>query len=284
MVNYEKLGYKTLNEYHIDFLETLLPTNRTYGFFVNWEKVFSNLENKIVEISILNSLSKLPKEKVEIKFKEIIIKYPECIPILPAILAIRDKKLDVFDLENQTIKKFDFSSQKFNTKDIVDFSKETGLLNLFNEIDDLYSYLTGTEVGLDTNGRKNRSGHIFENIVGNLLNDIVKDKKNYTLKIEDIINLKNRTKRFDFIVYEKNKPRVVFECNFYNTTGSKPIETANAYIDLQEQISDLNMTFIWVTDGFGWKKMFTSLKPAMKNIDYVLNYNLLKDNVEKILF
>jgi len=284
MVNYEKLGYKTIDEYHIDFLETLLPTNRTYQFFVNWEKVFNNLEDKILEISILNALSKIPPQKAEGKFREIIKKYPECVPILPTILAIRDKKIDVLDLTSQTFKKFDFSSKRFNTEDIVKFSKETGLLNLFSEIDDLYSYLTGTEVGLDTNGRKNRSGHIFENIVHELLDEVIKDKKEYKLIAEDSSIKIKRNKRADFVIYKNNQPKFVIECNFYTASGSKPIETANAYIDLQKKITDSKMTFIWITDGLGWKKMFTALKPAMKSIDYILNYTLLKKNIENILF
>jgi len=284
MVYYEKLGYRTVDEYHLDFLETLLPTNRTYDFFVNWEKVFSNLEDKVLEISILNSLNKLAPEKVEERFGEIIEKYPECVPIIPTILAIRDKKLDILDIDNQTFKKIDFSKETFNCRDIMKFSRETGLINLFSEIDDLYSYLTGTEVGLDTNGRKNRSGHIFEDIVYDLLINSIKNKKDYKLKKEDT-NIKiKRNKRADFVIYCNNIPRFVFECNFYSSQGSKPIETANAYIDLQSKINEENMTFIWITDGSGWKKMFTSLKPAMKKIDYILNYNMLKNNIGKILF
>jgi len=283
MVKYENLGYHTIDEYTIDFMDTLLPTNRTYDFFVNWEKVFANLENKIVEINILNSLNKIGSERVENKFIEILKKYPECVPILPMILAIRDEKVDVFDMKNKTFQKIDFSKNNFQMDDIVTFSKETGLLNLFNEIDDLYSYLTGTEVGLDTNGRKNRSGHIFEGIIGDLLEETIKDNPQYTLVPEDTSIKIKRNKRADFVIYDNNVPKFIFECNFYSAGGSKPIETANAYIDLQKSIDETNMTFIWITDGLGWKKMFTSLKFAMGSIDYVLNYNMLKENIKNIL-
>jgi type II restriction enzyme len=283
MVNYSKLGYNTLDEYNIDFLDTLLKTNRSYDFFVDWDKVFSKLENNVVEISILNSLSKLPPEKVNEKFKEILKKYPECIPILPTILAIRDTKVDVFDIGNKTFKNIDFSKSSFKNDEVIKFSKETGLLNLFSEINDLYSYLTGTEVGLDTHARKSRSGHVFENIIGDLLKEVISNKPNYSLKIEDSTIKIKRKKRADFVIYKEGIPEIVVECNFYGTTGSKPIETANAYIDLQKQIKDSGMEFIWVTDGFGWKKMFSSLKSTSKSIDYVLNYNMLKDNILKII-
>ena len=40
---------------------------------------------------------------------------------------------------------------------------------LFGEINDLYAYLLGVEVGLDSNARKNRSGEIVQNLVELLL-------------------------------------------------------------------------------------------------------------------
>ncbi|MCL2114603.1 MAG: type II restriction endonuclease [Methanobrevibacter sp.] len=284
MVYYEKLGYKSFEEYTLDYDDSLLTTNRTYEFFVDWEKVFGNLENKVVEINILNSLNKIGSDKVEDKFIEILKKYPECVPILPLVLAIRDKKVDVIDLTTQTFKKIDFSMNNFKLDEVLTFSRKTGLLNLFNEIDDLYSYLTGTEVGLDTNARKNRSGHVFEGIVGDLLEKSIENNPQYSLTSEDSSIKTKRNKRADFVIYKDDIPLFLFECNFYSAGGSKPIETANAYIDLQKKISDLDMTFIWITDGQGWKKMFTTLKFAMRSIDYVLNYNMLKDNIDNILF
>lgn len=81
MVNYSKLGYSSLSEYSDDFLNTLLETNHTYDFFVNWEKVYNNLKSHLVEISILNSLNKVSSDELESKFHEILINYPEVVPI-----------------------------------------------------------------------------------------------------------------------------------------------------------------------------------------------------------
>lgn len=65
-------------------------------------------------------------------------------------------------------KEFEFSSQSFsqkrldsnndNIEDLVDFCDKSGILELFGNIKDLNTYLTGVEVGLDSNARKNRSG------------------------------------------------------------------------------------------------------------------------------
>lgn len=283
MVNYTSLGYETLNEYNRDFFGTLLETNHTYEFFVNWEKVFNNLEDYLIEISILNSLNKVESTKVESHFREIIRKYPNVVKVLPTILAIRDKKVDVLDIEENKFKIVDFSNRRFDADEIVDFCKKSGLLDLFSKIDDLYSYLVGTEVGLDTNGRKNRSGHVFEDIVGELLSQKIKDHPEYRLGKEDTITFQ-RTKRWDYVIYYKNVPKFLFECNFYNGTGSKPIEVANAYVDLQNQIKNSHLVFIWVTDGKGWKKMSKALQSVSPGIDYIVNYNILNKSIDKILF
>ena len=283
MVKYASLGYESLDEYDQDFFGTLLETNHTYEFFVNWEKVFNNLEDYIIEISILNSLNKVEYENVESHFREILRKYPQVVKVLPTILAIRDKRVDVLDIEENKFKVVDFSTEQFDVDEIVYFCKKSGLLDLFSKIDDLYSYLVGTEVGLDTNGRKNRSGHVFEDIVGDLLAKKIENHLEYSLGKEETIKFQ-RTKRWDYVIYYKNVPKYLFECNFYNGTGSKPIEVANAYVDLQNQINDSHLTFIWVTDGKGWRKMDKALKSVSPGIDYIVNYNILSKSIDKILF
>ena len=216
MVNYQRIGYSSLDEFTNDFLDTLLESNHTYEFYVNWEKVYANLEDKVVEISILNSLNKIPASESEAKFREIIVSYPEVVPLLPLILAIRNKKVPIFNLKTKSSKKINFSKNSFDVEEVVDFSIKTGLLELFNNIDDLYSYLVGTEVGLDTNARKNRSGHIFEDAVGTLLEEKLEPREGITVMKEEFVSAIDRNKRFDFVIYKYNTPKIVFECNFYN--------------------------------------------------------------------
>ncbi len=283
MVNYSKIGYYSIDEYSNDFLNTLLESNHTYEFYVNWDKVYANLEDKVVEISILNSLNKIPANESESKFREIIVNYPEVVPLLPLILAIRNKKVPIFNVEDKSSKIVNFSKNGFNIDEIVEFSIKTGLLNLFNNIDDLYSYLVGTEVGLDTNARKNRSGHIFEDAVGTLLQEKITDREGFFIVKEDTDVDIERNKRFDYVIYKDNAPRIVFECNFYNSTGSKPIEVAHAYANLQEDIDKTDLIFIWVTDGLGWNKMMSSLLNAGENIDYIFNYRMLNKFLDKFL-
>lgn len=283
MVNYSKLGYHSIDEYNTDFYGGLLETNHTYDFFVDWKKVFFNLEDYLFEIDVLNTLNKVEPYEIESYFRNLLRQYPQIVPVLPIILAIREKNVLVLDVENNDFKKVKFSATSFNEDEIVEFCKKTGLLDLFSNINDLYSYLVGVEAGLDTNARKNRSGHIFEDIVGDVLAEKIKYHPEYRLGKEDTISFQ-RTKRWDYVIYKNNQPKLLFECNFYNSTGSKPIEVANAYVDLQNQIRETGLTFIWVTDGKGWKKMVKALQSVSDGIDYIINFKMLNERLEKIIF
>nr|WP_304103611.1 DpnII family type II restriction endonuclease [Methanobrevibacter ruminantium] len=60
---------------------------------------------------------------METKFGEILERYPEVVVILPNILAVRDKKLDVLDLDSGEFKNIEFKSKKFNKDEIINFCK-----------------------------------------------------------------------------------------------------------------------------------------------------------------
>jgi type II restriction enzyme len=286
MVNYEKLGYKNFDEYLEDFNNSLLVTIHNYKYFVNWEKIYKNVEKNVVPINILNSLNKIPANKIYEEFNEILNQYPEVVPILPSILAIRyerkkDNIIDVF--EDKHFKSYDFSKENFNKEDIIHFCKESGLLDLFTTISDLYTYLLGTEVGLDTNARKSRSGTLFESIVEDMLLEHLKNQPEYFLESQDKVKDINTNKIADFIIYKNGDPKYIIECNYYNSTGSKPSEVARAYMELEEMINDTDMQFIWLIDGQGWKKMQNPLIKSMENIQYLVNYNILDKNLDKFL-
>lgn len=55
----------------------------------------------------------------------------------------------------------------YSIDDYVKFMKETGLFDLLENhiINNLYDYVLEIEVRLDSNGRKNRGGHLMENLV-----------------------------------------------------------------------------------------------------------------------
>ena len=80
MVEYEELGFPSFQDYSMEFLDSLMLTNHTYGFFVDWDIVYNKLVMSLYEISLLNGLNKVPSCDVEEKFRELISTYPNVVP------------------------------------------------------------------------------------------------------------------------------------------------------------------------------------------------------------
>lgn len=293
MVDYKTLGFISYEDYVDYFFDTILTTNHTFDYFVDWDKVFDRVYENRTQIYILNSLCKVEEENLEEEFRKILNDYPEVVPILPSILAIRFKKdsknIEILDKELMRTNDYNFDEDFFETDDIVKFCRETGLLNLFNKIDNLYSYLVGTEVGLDTNARKNRSGTTFEEVVEKCIVENIKkaneefEEEVFTYKAQDYVHNISRRKRADFIIYYKGVQKFVIECNFYSKTGSKPIEVASAYQELQQELSAEDYQFIWITDGAGWLKMRNTLENVSNDIDIIVNLDMFNFSFEDII-
>ncbi|MCC6018786.1 MAG: type II restriction endonuclease [Candidatus Verstraetearchaeota archaeon] len=287
MVKYEMLDFKSEGDFLDYFFQTLLETNWTYDYFVDWKKVKEYVRRYLKEISLLNTLTKVKTEEREKELKEIFMRYPETIQVIPLIIAIREKSIPIIEVgEKAFYKVFDFSQRKVRedeASELVRFCRNVGIMELFSEINDLYAYLIGVEVGLDTNARKNRSGKIFQNLVQLLLERKLRNMQNIRIKSEDR-NIKTvRNKKADFVIYKHDTPRVVIECNFYSGTGSKPIETANAYIDFQRKVRERGLQFIWITDGRGWKEMKNTIIQSSKEIDFLMNYTIASEKLTKII-
>ncbi len=280
------LGFESEEQYFDYFFDTLLKTNWTYDYFVEWKKVKRNIEHSIKEISLLNSLSKISAEKRRGELKTIFQKYPETVPIIPSIIAMREQSISLLEMGEKTFYRvFNFNSKGLSddeSKNLVDFCEKVGILSLFSEINDLYAYLLGVEVGLDSNARKNRSGTIFQELLRLLLNKTLQGKK-FQIRAEDPNVQTARSKRADFVIYSNGEPRVAIECNFYNTTGSKPIEVANSYIDFQRKIRENpKFSFIWVTDGPAWQKMSRTVRQCFREIDFPINYTIAEEKINSV--
>ncbi|WP_372589125.1 type II restriction endonuclease [Fervidobacterium pennivorans subsp. shakshaketiis] len=276
------------------FLDTLLETNKTYDFFVDWKKVRSFVEKNKVEINILNSL--LHSEDFDNELRRILRRYPEVLKVVPLLLAIRDNSVSIiseFGLEKTKVIKLDFTERNLREEEIetfVDFFKKTGLRDLFLNIADksLFDYILGVEVGTDTNARKNRSGKVLEDFLKPIV-ETVANKCGYSLFVQkefsnlekykvNITKLKNR--KADFILLKRRSDgscRVVnIEVNFYNVSGSKPQEIIDSYIERQKELKEYGYEFLLVTDGPAWKKQKSQLTKALENLDFVLNTYLVR--------
>ena len=287
MVKFKELGFNNFDEYKEEFFDTLLPSNKTYEYFVDWDKVKSAINKYLDELSLLNSLTKIDASKRVKHFQSLLIKYPQVVETIPLFIAERAKKgrIDIFDPEIESFLSFEFKRSKVSKKtipQIVGFCIKTGIIDLFQEIKDVHDYLLGVEVGLDTNARKNRSGEIFEKMcqqkIKKLLGSkykIVNNDPNFSL-YPVVAKGRSKGKTHDIVVYKNDKPVLIGEFNFYNTTGSKPISIAESYIEMYTVAKEHSVEFLWVTDGPAWHKMEQPLLFSMKEIDWVLNYRMLE--------
>jgi len=290
-MKYGALGYNSFEDYFNYFLETTLPTNKTYSFFVDWEKIKNNIKKHKEKIHILNSLREEKEDTIEVAFMKLSKKYPEVISALPILIAERAKKgkIMLYDLISKDFVEFKFNKKKYTDEEIFkikEFCKNTGVLSLLISVKDLCDYLLGVEVGLDSHARKNRGGRIFETMVENILSKL--DNAKYQVKVQDnSISLytsgKKKINRHDFIIYKYGKPHAIVEVNFFNTLGSKPDSVVGNYINFAREARKKKIKFIWVSDGPAWKKGKNYLRKAMKEIDYVVNYRILDNFLDKIM-
>lgn len=266
-----------------------------YTYYVDFEKVYRSAEKYKIELNILNSL--VGSKNIEEEFKNIIMKYPETLEVIPLLLAVRANEIFVKDITDEYL--FKFNKMVYSIGDYVNFMRETGLFELLQNhiINNLYDYLLGVEVGLDSNGRKNRGGHLMEDLVESYIikagyeKNVNYFKEMYLTDIEKKWNLdlsamsgnSTSTKRFDFVIKTENQVYVI-ETNFYASGGSKLNETARSYKMLAEESKKAEgVTFIWFTDGLGWKSAKKNLEETFNELETLYNINDLDNEVLKKL-
>lgn len=268
------------------WLKTFTKTVRTSSYWVDWNKVLKNVQKYKDELNILNGL--IGEKDIECEFRRIVNKFPNVIECIPILVAIRSTQVE---LSSGIIK---FNAKQHNIDEVCTFMNESGLFDVLKNknIKNLIDYLTGVEVGLDSNARKNRTGKIMEDKVEQfLVESKIKYHKEMTsrdVEKEYGINLSPITKscsikRFDFVFKVGN---IVYglEVNFYGSGGSKLNETARSYLEIAEQAKKIkNFKFMWITDGCGWETAKNNLRQTFEVLDDMYNINNLKNDLFKKL-
>lgn len=266
-----------------------------WDYFINWQKVFKNVVPFEKELNLLNVL--IGKQDIERELINLILEYPKVVTTIPLLLAIRDtQQIDILiDYEKYQYKSFEFSTKNLDEKkaeNIAVFFIETGLGEIIKDkkIKNFVDYVTGVEVGLDSNGRKNRGGHQMENLVQNYIQAICKELKLPYLKEANVKSIKNNwninlkidksSRRIDYVINNKGK-LYFFEVNFYNSSGSKLKSTAKEYIGMNNYWNKQNVEFIWITDGAGWLKTLLPLREYFDKAEYLLNLEMLRNGILK---
>lgn len=269
-----------------------------YKYYVNFEKVIKNVNEYKIELNILNSL--IGSQNIESDFERIIMKYPETLKCIPLLLAVRNSEIFAQDEDGAFMYKFDkinYSKEQYKT-----FMRKTGLFNMLANhiVSNIIDYALGVETGLDSNGRKNRGGHLMENLVERYLKKagLVKNtsyfKEMYLADIErkwaiDLSTLSNKgktRKRFDFVV-KTDSTVYAIETNFFGGKGggSKLNETARSYKMLALESSNVKgFTFVWFTDGTAWLRARNNLQETFDVLDAVYSIDDIEKGIMKKLF
>lgn len=274
------------------WLSTMRNSINTYNYYVDFDKIYSNVDSIKVELNILNSL--IGSKDIEKDFVNLLSRYPEIIHVIPTLLAVRQNEIYAQDEEGAYI--YNFGRMNYSVDQYLIFMRKTGLFDLISNhiINSLVDYVMGVETGLDSNGRKNRGGHQMEELVEKFIKQSGAEyyKEMYLTEIEarwdvDLSSISadgTTTKRWDFVVKTHNKIYVI-ETNFYASGGSKLNETARSYKMISEEAKDLDkVDFVWVTDGGGWNSARRNLEETFKVMEHLYNISDLENGVFLSLF
>lgn len=284
---------RNFNNWLADFRDSIAD----YGYYIDFTKVHRNVDRIKVELNILNSL--IGSKNIKEDFKTLIKKYPEVLKCIPLLLAVRANEIYCQDENGGHLYQFDFEKYPPNShayyEQYLYFMEHTGLLDLLENhiINNLVDYATGVETGLDSNGRKNRGGHLMEDLVESFIKKagFVKGvdyfKEMYIHQITDrwgidlsaLSNQGKMEKRFDFVV---KTPTMIYgiETNFYGSGGSKLNETARSYKTLATEADTINgFTFVWFTDGKGWTSARNNLEETFDVMDNIYSIKDLENGI-----
>lgn len=274
-----------------DWLSSFRNSIADYSYYIDFEKVHRNVNGIKVELNILNSL--IGSNNIEQDFEELIKKYPEILKCIPLLLAVRAN--EIYAIDGDGAFTYNFKNQNLPVEQYKIFMKKTGLFDLMQNhiINNLVDYATGVETGLDSNGRKNRGGHLMEDLVETFIQKagFVKNenyfKEMYIHQITDkwnidlsaISNQGKMEKRFDFVI---KTPNMIYgiETNFYGSGGSKLNETARSYKTLALETDTIDgFTFVWFTDGKGWTSARHNLEETFDIMEHIYNIRDLENKV-----
>lgn len=263
---------------------------KTWDYFVNWKKVFANSASLEIALNKLNYL--LGKDNLKEEFKMLYGSNKDIIKALPILLAVREHKLEIFDKKSKNSDFFDFTRTDVDSEKYFEFIEHSGLAVLFQKegVKNLVDYVMGVEVGLDSNGRKNRGGSLMEEIVEVFIKEYCKENGLEYLAKANAKAIQNKwglhvavvksSRSFDFAVFNpKSKTIKLFETNFYNGGGSKLKSVCGEFRSLYAELKAQNIDFVWITDGLGWHSTKKPLEETYNHNEYIFNLSMLESNV-----
>ncbi len=273
-----------------ELISTFKSSIKTWDYFVNWGKVNANCRNVEIALNKLNYL--LGKDDLREELSILLNDSPDVVKAFPILLAVRERKLSVIDRDDKSVEEFDFNSI-IDVDKAMKFLEKSGLVELFKTdgIKNLVDYVKGVEVGLDSNGRKNRGGTLMEELVEESVSKFCSESNLRYIaqatagKIAGefgvSVAVDKSSRRFDFAIYNPadDKLRLV-ETNFYNGGGSKLKSVCGEFKALNDDLFAQGIELIWITDGLGWHTARLPLEEAFNhNGGHIFNLSMLENGV-----
>lgn len=264
------------------FMSQLKETNATLDFFCDFKKIQANVDAISIKLNQLNYL--IGQEDLDAAIRKLWKENKKVFKVLEILIAVRskDKKKVILPDDNMRLLR-DYLN---DVDSVIEFIKGTGLAEVFKnkQIKNLVDYVFGVETGLDTNARKNRSGNLMEARVASIFDKkgIAYRREVYSTEFPELSILGKDKKKFDFMV-ETAKYKYMIEVNFYGGGGSKLNEIARSYSEISPKINKVKgFKFVWITDGFGWKKAKNKLEEAFYTIPELYNLETIDDFIVKL--
>lgn len=289
-----------------EWLSTFEDSIASWRYYTDFDKVYRNVNKIKNELNLLNGL--IGSKNIEQEFKELIEEYPNVLKAIPILIAKREKVVIIKDAIQDYY--YNFTKMNYSIEEYSVFMRKTGIYDLLENhlVSNLYDYVTGVEVGMDTNARKNRTGDAMEDLVESYIvkAGFVKEhnyykevtskqlKEKWNIDLKEILKhidvetknkkVKMAEKRFDFVI-EKNNTLYLIETNFYGSQGSKLNETARSYKMLNEELKKIKgIKFVWFTDGKGWNTAKGNLEETFNEMDDIYCIAEMKDNIMSKIF
>ena len=265
------------------FMSQLQETNQTLDFFCDFDKIAANVDNIKLSLCMLNSM--IGTTDLRRSVETIWNRDRSAFSVMDILIAVRSEgKKVVLNSAGDCI----ILDKLFTSIDgVMEYLEGTGLADLFRQkkINDLADYVFGIETGLDSNARKNRSGHVMERMVASILkeNGIKFRQEVYSTEWSNLQRvLGDDEKRFDFVIQTPKKTYLI-EVNFYSGGGSKLNEVARSYSDIAPKINSVpGFEFVWITDGIGWKSAKNKLQEAYSIIPSIYNLTSIKYFIQEV--
>ena len=276
----------------------------------------------IYEYMILNLKHDLDLREIYLKLLNLDLKYEEFIKNTEDYdkkYLIANFKLAVSNYIDKIINKFSILEKRIVMKEFTDFSIRFAHYLLSNlrlketlASINIETFLKNKRIPIDTKGLHGNYAKIriakilkekgYINIDNNLnehgiktlkhnINQqinmsIFENKKIFCTErfVEGIIKPRvNKPKKFDLIIISQNRPKYLFEMNFYSTIGTKIGINEGEYIELNRYLKDKfsDFKFYWITDGNYWLKKDGKVRffNLLRYFDKIFNINLFAENI-----